>query len=58
LHGADARVTLARADGEHDLSALGGAAASPVHTDFDVENHRMTALLPDDGKGLELQLTY
>ncbi len=35
-----------------------GAASSPVSTGFDAEHHRITALLPDDGKGLELRLAY
>ena len=35
-----------------------GAGTSPVSTGFDAEHHRITALLPDDGKGLELQLAY
>jgi hypothetical protein len=25
---------------------------------FDPEHHRITAILPDDGKGLELQVAY
>jgi alpha-glucosidase len=35
-----------------------GAASSPVSTGFDAEHHRITALIPDDGKGLELRLAY
>jgi alpha-glucosidase len=42
------------------VGAPGGAAASasPISTGFDAEHHRITALLPDDGKGLELRLAY
>ncbi len=36
------------------VSANGAAAASS----YDSEHHRVTALLPDDGKGLELTVTY
>jgi len=39
-------------------AALDGAAATPVTPGFDPEHHRITALLPDDGKGLELQVAY
>jgi len=39
-------------------SSLGGGASSPVSTGFDAEHHRITALIPDDGKGLELRLAY
>jgi alpha-glucosidase len=40
-------------------SALGpGAISSPVSTGFDAEHHRIRALVPDDGKGLELRLAY
>jgi len=35
-----------------------GAASSPVSTAFDAEHHRITALIPDDGKGLDLRLAY
>ncbi len=40
------------------VSALNGAGASPISTAYDAEHHRITALAPDTGKGLELQLTY
>jgi alpha-glucosidase len=30
----------------------------PISTNFDAEHHRVTALVSDDAKGLELQLTY
>jgi alpha-glucosidase len=39
-------------------SALSGGGANKVSTAFDAEHHRITALVDDDGKGLELQLTY
>jgi alpha-glucosidase len=34
------------------------AASSPVSTGYDAEHHRITAFIPDDGKGLELRLAY
>jgi len=42
------------------ISRPGGTdiAATPVPTGFDPEYHRVTALISDDGKGLELELTY
>jgi len=39
-------------------SAINGDKAGPVSTGYDSEHHRIVALVPDDGKGLELQLTY
>jgi alpha-glucosidase len=39
-------------------SAINGASATPVSTGYDTEHHRITALVPDDGKGLELQVAY
>jgi len=42
-------------------SAVGlgaGAQSNPVSTGYDAEHHRITALIPDDGKGLELRLAY
>ncbi len=39
-------------------AAPGGAAPAPVTPGFDPEHHRITAVLPDDGRGLELQLAY
>ena len=38
--------------------SLAAGAATPVSTGFVPEKHRITALVPDDGKGLELDLTY
>src|SRR5208282_2568380 len=35
-----------------------GSSASPVSSGYDAEHHRVTALVPDDGKGLELRLAY
>ena len=40
------------------VSAINGMNAEPVATGYDSEFHRITALVPDDGQGLELQLTY
>ena len=40
------------------VSALNGPAGSKVSTAFDAEHHRITALVDDDAKGLELELTY
>ena len=39
-------------------ASLGGASANSIPASFDAEHHRITALIPDDGKGLELQLAY
>ena len=40
------------------VSALNGSGATQVTTAYDAEHHRITALIPDTGKGLEMQLTY
>lgn len=40
------------------VSAINCAGASAVETAYDSEHHRVTMLTPDDGKGLELKLTY
>jgi alpha-glucosidase len=40
------------------VTSRSGAGASPVSTGFNAEHHRISALIPDDGKGLELQLAY
>ena len=40
------------------VSALNGAGPAQVTTAYDAEHHRITALIPDTGKGLEMQLTY
>ncbi len=39
-------------------SVLAGAGPVPVTPGFDPERHRITAVLPDDGKGLELEVAY
>jgi alpha-glucosidase len=39
-------------------SMLDGSNAGPVSTVYDSEHHRITALVPDDGKGLELLVAY
>jgi alpha-glucosidase len=39
-------------------SAAGTADANPVSSKYDAAHHRITAIVPDDGKGLELQLAY
>ncbi len=43
---------------EGSYSALDGTAASTISTSYDPEHHRITALVPDNGKGLELKLAY
>ncbi len=40
------------------VSTLNGSGAAPVTTAYDAEHHRITALISDTGKGLEMQLTY
>ncbi len=40
------------------VSAINGTNAAAVATGYDSEHHRIDALVPDDGQGLELQLTY
>jgi alpha-glucosidase len=39
-------------------SALDGSGATAIAAGYDAERHRITALVPDTGKGLELQVTY
>jgi alpha-glucosidase len=39
-------------------AALAGGHASPITPGFDSEQHRVTAVVPDDGKGLQLQVVY
>jgi alpha-glucosidase len=39
-------------------AALNGAPLTPVMPGFDPEHRRITAILPDNGKGLELQIAY
>jgi alpha-glucosidase len=40
------------------VTSLASPGAIPVSTGFDAEHHLITALVKDDAKGLELQLTY
>ncbi len=51
IYGASAPAASATA-------TLDGSNASTVPISFDAEHRRVSALVPDDGKGLELQLTY
>jgi len=46
------------APGATATATLDGSNASTVPTSFDAEHHRVTTLVPDDGKGLSLQLAY
>ena len=39
-------------------AAVDGTQPVPVTPGFDPEHHRITVLIPDDGKGLELQVAY
>jgi hypothetical protein len=39
-------------------AAIDGAGPTPVTPGFDPEHHRITAVIPDDGKGLEVQVAY
>jgi len=39
-------------------SAPDGSGSTPVQTEFDGQHHRITAVIPDSGKGSVLQLTY
>jgi alpha-glucosidase len=39
-------------------AAIDGAQPAPITPGYDAEHHRITAVIPDDGKGLELQLAY
>jgi hypothetical protein len=40
------------------VTSLDHPGALPISTNFDAEHHRVTALVNDDPKGLQLQLTY
>jgi alpha-glucosidase len=40
------------------ITALDRSGATPISTSFDAEHHRVTALVADNQKGLQLQLTY
>ncbi|HLY42883.1 MAG TPA: TIM-barrel domain-containing protein [Terracidiphilus sp.] len=39
-------------------SNLDGSTSAPVQTNFDAEHHRITAVMPDSGKGAELRITF
>jgi alpha-glucosidase len=39
-------------------ASTGGSALSPISPGYDADHHRVTALLPDNGKGVELRLAY
>jgi alpha-glucosidase len=39
-------------------SMMAQGSAIPVSTGFDAEHHRITAVVPDDGKGLEMKFAY
>jgi len=43
---------------ESVVKSLDGANSRAVSTAYDAEHHRISALVPDSGAGLELQLTY
>jgi alpha-glucosidase len=40
------------------VTTLDHTAPVPISTNFDAEHHRVTALVADDAKGMQLQLTY
>jgi alpha-glucosidase len=40
------------------VTLLDHPGATPVTANFDAEHHRVTSLVSDDAKGLQLQLTY
>ncbi|HZB87397.1 MAG TPA: glycoside hydrolase family 31 protein [Terracidiphilus sp.] len=48
----------ARPAAEATVSAGNGANGPAVATEYDSEHHSVTALVPDDGKGLELRMAY
>jgi alpha-glucosidase len=43
---------------EASSTVLDGSKPVSISTAYDAEHHRITALLPDSGKGLEVQLTF
>jgi alpha-glucosidase len=47
-----------KAANEASYSALDGSGPSTISTSYDPEHHRIIALVPDTGKGLELKLSY
>ena len=48
----------AKAAASATVAPINGTNGAAVATAYDGEHHRVTAVVPDDGKGLELQLTY
>lgn len=40
------------------VSAIDGSGSSQLTPGFDVEHHRITAVVPDNGKGIELRVEY
>jgi len=40
------------------VTALDHPGALPITTNYDAEHHRVSALVPDNPKGFQLQLTY
>jgi alpha-glucosidase len=48
----------AHAASQATASALNGSGPQQISTAYDAEHHRITALVPDTGKGIELKLTY
>ena len=47
-----------KAAGDATYSGLDGSSPATVSTSYDREHHRITALVPDTGKGIELKLSY
>jgi alpha-glucosidase len=47
-----------KAAAKASASALDGSGARAVKTAFDAEHHRISAVVPDDGKGLDLTVAY
>ncbi|KAA6464779.1 DUF4968 domain-containing protein [Acidobacteria bacterium AB60] len=47
-----------KAAAEASYSALDGSGSANLSTSYDPEHHRITALVPDNGKGVELKLSY
>jgi alpha-glucosidase len=52
VYGASKPATSAR------WTAYDGSGGTVVHSGFDLQHHRIMASVPDNGKGLELQLAY
>jgi len=52
VYGADHAASAASASG------IDGSRASQITAGFDAEHHRITALIPDSGNGVELHVTY